>query len=152
MRALFPKIQNSIVVEGGERQVCLCEAGCFSSYLGVFWTVPGRDYVDTMIPGIEIIDFRCCFAPQNQIKFVLGSSIGLGNVWERGPQSVASMLHRCVAYDIGNRILLCSFLSSSNLLIANADLCVENYESSVCVCIGVFSGNMKVFSGNVKAA
>ena len=30
--------------------------------------------MDNMVPGIEIIDFRCCFAPPNQIKFVLGSS------------------------------------------------------------------------------
>ena len=33
-----------------------------------------------------------------------------------------------MAYDIGNRILLCSFLSSSNVLIANDDLDVANHE------------------------
>ena len=33
-----------------------------------------------------------------------------------------------MAYDIGNRIMLCSFLGSSNLLIVNSDLNVVNYE------------------------
>ena len=33
-----------------------------------------------------------------------------------------------MAYDIGTRVLRCSFLSSSNLLIVNSDLDVVNYE------------------------
>ena len=47
-----------------------------------------------------------------------------------------------MAYDIGNRILLCSFLGSSNLLIANADLDVVNYEIA-CVRQG-YSASMKI--------
>ena len=74
-------------------------------------------------------------------------------IWERGPQSVESMLGtlcKCVcvcvcvaAYDIGNRILLCSFLSSSNLLIANAGLDAVSYEIT-CV--------RKRYSANIKFA
>ena len=74
LRALFLKCQKSIVVGGREHQAWLCKGVASRATLEVFWTVLERVYVDTMISGTDIIDFRCRLGPQHQIKFVLCSS------------------------------------------------------------------------------